>query len=236
MAGYSLVIDISSDKENMRHSTPIKTLPLNLIRTLNISDSSTEVYRGSEAELDSTWESECSPKRIRLSHKKKKATKVTFNLPPAVPRQKNKVDSDSDDFYEEADSSVEEMPLKPSRKPNVQPEQETQASSLNDLIEPTKPPEISREEKEHLEAMIRDLEEEERQITYMTAGRGRGPHQIRNYISRPPIIVKKEIPHCHGLPASMASRGALSRPAPGRGCDFCYVMGRGRGTGYCKYH
>ena len=162
MDGYSLVIDISSDEENMRHSTPIKTLPLNLIRTLNISDSSTEVYRGSEAELDSTWESECSPKRAKLSPQKKKLAKVTFKLPAAVCKQKNKLDSDSDDFYEEPDSSLEEMHLKASRKSNVQPGQETQGSSLNDLNEPTKPPEISREEKEHQEAMIRELEEEEK--------------------------------------------------------------------------
>ena len=133
MNGYSLVIDISSDEENMRHSTPIKTLPLNLIRTLNISDSSTEVYRGGEAELDSTWESECSPKRVKLSPQKKKITKVTFKLHPAVCKQKNNLDSDSDNFYEEQDSSVEEMPLKSSRKSNVHPEQETHGSSLNDL-------------------------------------------------------------------------------------------------------
>ena len=56
----------------MRHSTPIKTPPLNIIRTLNISDSSTEVYRGREAELDSTRESECSPKRVKLSPQNKK--------------------------------------------------------------------------------------------------------------------------------------------------------------------
>ena len=170
MNGYSFVIDISSDEENMRPSTPIKTLPLNLMRTLNISDSSTEVYRGSEAELDSMRESECSPKRVKLSPQKKKKTKVMFKLPPAVCKQKNNLDSDSDNFYEEPDSSVEEMPLKASRKSNVQPEQETQESSLNDLNEPTKPPEISQEEKEHLEAMIRELEEEERKIAYRLRG------------------------------------------------------------------
>ena len=128
------------------------------------------------------------------------------------------------------------MPVKASRKSNVQPEQGTQGSILNDLNEPIKPPEISREKKEHLEAMIRELEEEERKFAYMTAGRGRGPHQIRNYITRPPVVINKDIHLCHSLPVSMASKGALSRPAPGRGCDFCYVLGRGRGRGYCKYH
>ena len=28
----------------------------------------------------------------------------------------------------------------------------------------------------------------------------------------------------------------LSRPAPGRGCEWCFALGRGRGRGYCKYH
>ena len=28
----------------------------------------------------------------------------------------------------------------------------------------------------------------------------------------------------------------VSRATPGRGCDICYVLGRGRGRGYCKYH
>ena len=91
MNGYSLVIDIS-DEENTRTSTPIKTLPLNLIRTLNISDSSTEVYRGSDAELETTGESLCSPKRAKLTPQKKKKTKVSFNLPPVIrqPRSSTK--------------------------------------------------------------------------------------------------------------------------------------------------
>ena len=42
MNGNSLVIDFSSDKENVRHSTPLKTLPVNMVRALNISDESFE--------------------------------------------------------------------------------------------------------------------------------------------------------------------------------------------------
>ena len=106
---------------------------------------------------------------------------------------KNNWDSDSDNFYEEPDSSVEEIPLKASRKSNVQPEQKTQGSSLNDLNEPIKPPEISREEKEHLEAMIKELEDEERKIAYMTAGRGRGPIRYA-IISAAPSCHKEEDP------------------------------------------
>ena len=61
MNSYSLVIVISSDEENAKTSTPLKTLPLNMIGSL--SDSSIEVYRGSDAELVST--SESPPKRHR---------------------------------------------------------------------------------------------------------------------------------------------------------------------------
>ena len=57
------------------------------------------------------------------------------------------------------------------------------------------------------------LEEEEKDI-YMSVGRGRGPHQLRNCSRCPSVQVTKEVPHCHGLPASFASRGALSRSAP----------------------
>ena len=78
MNSYSLVIDISSDEENAKTSTPPKSLPLNMVDSL--SDSSIEVYRGSDAELDSTFE---SPQKSGLTPKKKKKLgKVTFNLPP----------------------------------------------------------------------------------------------------------------------------------------------------------
>ena len=139
MNGYSLVIDISSDEENTRHSTPIKTLLLNLVRTPNISDSSTEVYRGSDAELNSIFETECSPKRVKLTPRKRKAAKVTFNLPPAVCKQKNNLESDSDDFYEEPDSPEKAAPLKTSQRANVFPTQGRKyaSNSLNDLKEDT---------------------------------------------------------------------------------------------------
>ena len=90
MAGYTLVIDISSDEENMRNSTPIQTLPVTMVGILDLSDSSTEVYRGSDAELDSTSE---SPEKVTPTPKKmKKLGKVSCALPPA----KN-LASDSDD-------------------------------------------------------------------------------------------------------------------------------------------
>ena len=79
MAGYSLVIDISSDEENMRHSTPLKTVPLNMVGRLDLSDSSTEVYRGSDAELESSPESPA--KETPTPRKKKRLTRVSFAYP-----------------------------------------------------------------------------------------------------------------------------------------------------------
>ena len=55
MNGYTLVIDISSDEEINKTSTPLKTRPPNMVGYM--SDSSVEVYRGSDAELNSTFES-----------------------------------------------------------------------------------------------------------------------------------------------------------------------------------
>ena len=69
MNGYYLVIDISSDEETSRTSTPLEALPLDMVGPL--SDSSTEVYRGSEADLDSTFE---SPGKTAPTPKKKNST------------------------------------------------------------------------------------------------------------------------------------------------------------------
>ena len=112
---------------------------------------------------------------------------------------------------------------------------------LNDLNEPYgeyNEKLCSMEEKEYFTKLALELEQEEQKIAYMTAGRGRGPHQVRNYISRPPVVTKKEIPHCRALPLSLASRGALSRPAPGRNFTCCSGIpgfGRGHGQGQSKY-
>ena len=286
MAGYTLVIDISSDEENINHSTPIKTLPVNMVGRLGLSDSSTEAYRGSDPELDSI--SESPVKMTPTPKKRKRLTKVSFALSPAE-------NVDSDDYYEEPETptlppqvkgeenfrslgnerkretavtqkenepSVDELEAlygldiedrqyfksvgrgennaKKSRQQALQkskrPRTQLVESSLNDLNEPIKPPEVTQEEREYFENMVRELEEEEKRIARMTAGRGRGPHRMRIYISQPSVLVTKEIPHCHGLPTYLARRGALSRPAPGRGCEWCFALGRGRGRGYCKYH
>ena len=290
MNGYSLVLDISSD-EGMT-STPIKTVPVNMVGKLNISDSSLEAWRSTDAELDSTFKSDCGVRKTEHTPMKKKLARVSFNLPPAIGSI-----SDSDNYYEEPDSPICQpsslkptMPLKEkfnipqlgnkrapgtiksgnqnepsvmeveatynldiedrnyfaavgrgrraSRIVSLPKENRRPASPLNDLNEQSKPPEISPEEMQYLEKMVLDLEEGEKKIEYMKAGRGRGPHQVRKYISRPSIVVKKEIPHCHGLPLSLASRGALSRPAPGRNFTCCSGIpgfGRGHGHGQSKH-
>ena len=140
MNKLSLVIDISSDEENNRYSTPIKTLPLNMVGRLDLSDSSTEVMRGSEADPNSstlsisTFESDISPKKLKISPiKKPQHARVTFELDV----------TSEDDYYEEADT--------PSPPPAIQPapilkdvtqtygynkQTEDPVEKLNDLSEP----------------------------------------------------------------------------------------------------
>ena len=52
MSNLSLVIDILSYEENIRHITLIKILPVNMVGRLNLSFCSIEVSGGSEAEID----------------------------------------------------------------------------------------------------------------------------------------------------------------------------------------
>ena len=227
MNSYSLVIDISSDEENAKTSTPLKTLPLNMIGSLR--DSSIEVYRGSDAELVSTSE---SPETEPTPKKKRKTGRVTFNLTVA--------DSDTD-YYEEPDtpqrlpSPIKRTPvLKETEKiPVLGNERIPNAAKLNDSNEPSleelealygldledrnylaslgrgrgrhatninqphlkenlrpniiiRPPECCPEEMERLEKEASELDEEERKIRDMKAGRGRGPLQSRKNNGRPP--------------------------------------------------
>ena len=86
MDNYALVIDISSDEENIRYSTPIKTLPVKIV---NLSDSSVEVWRGSEASPNSS-----------------QTSTSTFNSEPDEAFVvENQEEDESDDYYGEPDSS-----------------------------------------------------------------------------------------------------------------------------------
>ena len=198
--GYSLVIDISSDEENQRHSTPIKTLPLNVVGTINISDSSIEVYRDSEAQLNSSFEPECSPKIAKLTPQQKKSRRVTFKLPLANKSQRVNLDSDSDEYYEETDSPPKVSPLKSSREANAplaEPERKNVGERLNDLNEPPAAQERKKSAKDYMNDLCTpdadeyfarltlELKKEEKDI-YKSVGRGGGPHQIRNYSSCTP--------------------------------------------------
>ena len=93
-----------------------------MVGSLNISDSSVEVWRGSDAYWDSIFKSGCSPKKIKISpiEKWKKNARVTFNLPAA-----EKTDSE-EDCYEEPESPQRQSPLKPSRRVNVLPEEKNE--------------------------------------------------------------------------------------------------------------
>ena len=242
MNGYPLVIDISSDEENNRCSTPLKRLPLNMVGTP--SDSSVEIWRGREAELDSTFESDCSPRKFAPTPKKKKKLgKVGINLPSTGSP------ASATDFYEEPDTSKCQCQFPPPKSaailkekpsiPQLGNERATGTSVMNDLSKPTlaeleelydldledrkyyetvgrgrgrhatkstsprqphlkeivhstealndlgKHTECSPEEQERLEKMILEMEQEEMEIAYMTAVKGRGPHQARSYSCRP---------------------------------------------------
>ena len=85
MDNYALVIDMSSDEENDRYSTTIKTLPVNMVGRLNFCDSSLKAWRGNEASLNSS--------RTSVS---------TFNIEPEEAYVvENQKEDESDDYYEE---------------------------------------------------------------------------------------------------------------------------------------
>ena len=73
MNNYTIVIVISSDEKNSKYSTPINTLPGNMVGRLDLSDSSVEAWRGSEADLSSTsastFETLDSPKKVNFARK-----------------------------------------------------------------------------------------------------------------------------------------------------------------------
>ena len=100
MDNYALVIDISSDEENQRYNTPIKTLPLNMVGKLNLSVSSVQVWIGSEADFNSpatsisSFESEASPCKWEIANSEPNDNGESFLV------ETNKEDSTSSDFEE----------------------------------------------------------------------------------------------------------------------------------------
>ena len=171
MDNYALVIDISSDEENHRYSTPIKTLPLNMVGRLNLSDSPVEIFlrRGSEADLNSTkeskstFESDTEEAFFVESHKKE----------------------NSEDYYEEPDSSREmpeltRAPVITNEKKYVPP---SKTEKLNNLDEPS----IKEIEETHGLSMTEDY--------YCTAGRGNSftSARIRRARKQPVLIARESL-------------------------------------------
>ena len=231
MNKLSLVIDISSDEENNRYSTPIKTLPLNMVGRLDLSDSSTEVMRGSEADPNSstfsifTFESDISPKKLKIGPiKESQHARVTIELD---------VNSE-DDYYEEADtpsppSAVQPAPILKDVTQTYGYNKQTDdpVEKLNDLSEP------------EIEQIQKDYGISLDNPTMRCNFGGRGIHYTSKRITRnrrQPILIAKELPHCGGVVATR-SRGALSQPAPGW-CTYCqhgiHRQSKGMGQGYSQ--
>ena len=134
-----------------------------------MSDSSVEVYRGSDAEMISTSE---SPETAPTPKKKRRTGRVTFNLPAA--------DSDTD-YYEEPDSP-QRLPSPIKRTPVLKEtenipilgnERIPNAAKLNDLNKPSLA---------ELEAMY-GLDLEDR--NYLASlGRGRARHATNRNLPR----------------------------------------------------
>ena len=243
MNRYSLVIDIPSDEEDFKNSTPIKTLPLNMVGRLNFSDTSIEAWRGSEADPNSSYYSGCSLKTPKVSPIRMKNAKVTFNLPPAH-RSMNS-EPDSDDYYEEPDTPQKPKPLKPSRKQNVPPTKEkTAGSQLNDLNEiPTRIETVEDYRKawhtpqaeEYFQKLNLELEKEEKRSVHVCRTRERSASNKKLYFT--PRCGDKE----RNPPLSWATRvsGLESGPVTSRSRTWMqlllYNRGRGCGRGYCKY-
>ena len=99
------------------------------------SDSSTEVYRGSDPDLNSSFE---SPEKAPSLPKKKKFDRVSFKLPPTITYKLQMSDSD---YYEEPDSPTKPPSLaRPALKergniPVLGNERVAGTAKLNDLNE-----------------------------------------------------------------------------------------------------
>ena len=170
MDNYALVIEISSEEENHRYSTPIKTLLVNMVGRLNLSDSSVEVWRKSEADRNSSHESvstfgsDTDEAFVVESHQKE----------------------NSEDYYEEPDSSREMPEL--TRAPvlaDITNEKEyvppSKTEKLNDLDEPS----IKEIEETHGLSMTEDY--------YCTAGRGNSftSARIRRARKQPYLLLER---------------------------------------------
>ena len=244
MNNYDLVIDISSDEEergsNVRQSTPIKILPLNVITTLDLSEASLEATKGSAEEMmdsinslnlsgisASTFETIGSPRKINLG---------TTSPGEAFIVEGHKTETSEESYFEEPDTPRQLPPLQPAPVLRDVSNKELQyygppakADKLDDLMEPAV------EEIENAYGIDLQSSRENSPLC------GRGTRYTSTKLARArkqPVLITREIPHCP-RPCSTGYRGALSRPAPGR--DFTCCGGipqftRGKGHGRATQH
>ena len=180
-----------------------------------LSDSSVEVWRGSDADLESTEESV--------------STFESDQEEAFVVEKKQEIDSD--DYFEEPDSSRDMPEL-------------TRAPVFRDVTNKKGreyiPPSLTKKLNDLSEPSIEEIEETRGLKLYdekyhCMAGRGNSFTSRRIQRARKqPVRVIREIPQCTAVPA-LRARGALSPPAPGRCCD-CHegmhklASGLGNGT------
>ena len=242
MSNYELVIDISSDEEEneVRQSTPIKTLPLNGITVLNLSEASLEATKGNAEEMmdsinslnlsgisASTFETIGSPRKINFG---------TTSPGEAFIVEGHSTETSEESYFEEPDTPRQLPPLQPAPILRDVSNKELQyigppakADKLDDLMEPAV------EEIENAYGI--DLQSS---LEYNPLS-GRGTRFTSARLARTrkqPVLITREIPHCP-RPWETGYRGALSRPAPGR--DFTCCGGipqftRGKGHGRATQH
>ena len=228
MSNYDLVIDISSDKEErtntMRQSTPIKTLPINVITTLDLSGSSLEATKGSAGEMMS-YINELNLSEISAS------TFETFGSPRKItfravsPGEEFMVESQAATL---SDESYFEEPNTPRQLPPLQ-----HAAVLRDVTNKELPYNRPPAKVDRLDGLMEPLVEEienaycinlQNSLEYSPSC-GRGTRFISTKLTRArkqPVLITREFPS--GLrPWTTGYRGALSRPAPDR--DFCCCGG-----------
>ena len=244
MDNYALVIDISSDEENNRYSTPIKTVPMNMVGRLDLSDTSTEVHPGSEKEFNGSFVN-LNLSNASVSIFQSGPSPRNFGIDIIPEKIASSEEGETEAFTgNEPESSFFEEPDSPRGMPpllaapvlrdvtNLSPAQyepPEKAGKLNDLNEP------SVAETEVMWGLTLNSSSE----FYSLAGHGSRFSSTRVQRQRKqPILVTREIPHCP-RPWSTNYRGALSRPAPGRDFSCCggipkFARGRGHGRAACN--
>ena len=144
---HHLVVDILSDeKENYAHSTPLETLPLNMIKTLNLSAESTKAAPGSERDKKNY-------RLLRSSQIRLPVNLASIFFPDKIIPNQDKeaftveghtVAETGTSYYEEPDSPRRLPPLQPApflrdmtNKSPANSFPPEKAGRLNDLDEPS---------------------------------------------------------------------------------------------------